>query len=144
MQREILLEVNGKKQELILEKGYALIDKKWESGDEITLYLPMEIRRVISDEKVEENRDMVALERGPILFCVEGLDNNGLTHNIVLPDELQLSERYIGDLLGGISVIEGDNFNELYPILPGLTGGQVRWMSGFPEALQPSGTEAIK
>ncbi len=107
MKRDVTLQVNGQEQKLVLDKGYAVIEKKWSTGDQITLSLPMEIRRVLSDDQVKENRNMIALERGPILFCAEGIDNNGKTRNIILPDESQLSERYIGDLLGGITVIEG-------------------------------------
>lgn len=123
MRSDVLLEVNGKEQKLVLDKGYAVIDRKWESDDEISLSLPMEVRRVVSDEQVKENRGMVALERGPILFCIEGIDNNGRTSNIVLPDESKLSERYIKNLLGGISVIEGANLTAI-PYFAWLNRGE--------------------
>ena len=78
---------------------------------------------MVSDEQVKENRGMVALERGPILFCIEGIDNNGRTSNIVLPDESKLSERYIKNLLGGISVIEGANLTAI-PYFAWLNRGE--------------------
>ncbi len=134
MKGEILLEINGEEQKLTLDKGYAVVDRKWESGDEITLSLPMEIRRVISDDRVEENMDRVALERGPILYCVEGHDNRGLSSNIILPDELQLSERHIGDFLGGISVIEGDHFTAI-PYLAWLNRGAGEMDVWIPRSL---------
>ena len=105
--KSISFKVNGIEQKVSLDKGYAVISKKWKTGDEITLSLPMEIRRVLSDERVKENNGMVALERGPLVFCAEWVDNNGKTSNIILPDESQLSFRYIKDLIGGVTVIEG-------------------------------------
>jgi DUF1680 family protein len=103
----VTLKVNGKDQPIELDKGYAVIRKKWQSGDEITLSLPMEVRRVLADERVTENNGRVALERGPVVFCAEGIDNNGKTENIILPDDSKLTSRYVNDLIGGISVIEG-------------------------------------
>ena len=105
--RDILLKVNGQRQTLTIDKGYAVIYKKWQTGDEIALSLPMEVRRVLCDERVKENSGRVAIERGPIVFCVEGIDNNGKTSNIILPDESKLSCRFVKDLIGGITVIEG-------------------------------------
>ena len=67
----------------------------------------MEIRRVLSDERVKENNGLIALERGPLVYCAEGVDNNGKTGNLILPDDSQLTSRFISDLIGGITVIEG-------------------------------------
>jgi DUF1680 family protein len=107
MSDAVTLEVNGKDQPIELDKGYAVIRKKWRSGDEITLRLPMEVRRVLSDDRVKENNGRVALERGPLVFCAEGIDNNGITENIILPDDSKLSSRFVSDLVGGITVIQG-------------------------------------
>ena len=105
--KNIAIEVNGKEQTVSMDKGYAMISKKWQAGDEITLSLPMEIRRVLCDERAKENNGRVALERGPLVFCAEWVDNNGKTSNIILPDESELSSRFVKDLIGGITVIEG-------------------------------------
>ena len=103
----ISLKVNGKALKVSMEKGYAVIQRKWQTDDVVTLSLPMEVRRVVSDDKVKENNGMVALERGPLVFCTEGVDNHGKTSNIILPDESKLSCRFVKDLVGGITVIEG-------------------------------------
>jgi hypothetical protein len=105
--KTISIKINGKDQKIILDKGYAVIQKKWQTNDEISLDFPMEIRRLLADERVKEDNGCIALERGPLVFCVEGIDNNGKTSNIILPDKSQLTSRYIIDLLGGITVIEG-------------------------------------
>jgi DUF1680 family protein len=67
----ISIKVNGKEQKVILDKGYAVIQRNWQANDEISLVLPMEIRRVVSDENVKDDLGRVALERGPIVYCAE-------------------------------------------------------------------------
>ncbi len=105
--KEVSIKLNGIMQKVTLDKGYAVLQKKWQTGDVITLSFPMEVRRVLSDERVKENNGRVALERGPLVYCAEWVDNNGKTSNIILPDKAKLSSRYEKDLIGGITVIKG-------------------------------------
>ena len=53
----------------------------------------MPIRRVTAHEKVEPDRNRVAVERGPMVFCAEWPDNNGKTHGLILPDERKADVR---------------------------------------------------
>ena len=69
------------------------------------LNLPMPIRRVLANEKVEPDRNRVAIERGPMVFCAEWPDNNGKTHGLILPDDAKLTSEFRKDMLGGIEVI---------------------------------------
>jgi DUF1680 family protein len=105
--KEFSIKLNGAMQKVNLDKGYAVLQKKWQTGDEIILSLPMEVRRVLSDERVKENKGRVALERGPLVYCAEWVDNNGKTSNIILPDQTKLSSAYMKDLIGGVTVIKG-------------------------------------
>ena len=102
------LAVNGKPMEIPLEKGYAPIQRLWQAGDVVELHLPMPIRRVLSLEKVAEDRGKVALERGPIVYCAEGVDNEDEIFNRVLSDEIALTATHQPDLLGGVTVITGE------------------------------------
>ncbi|NVM00991.1 MAG: glycoside hydrolase family 127 protein [Candidatus Helarchaeota archaeon] len=104
----VSLKVNNKPRDLIVEKGFARIQRKWKKGDVIELIMPMPIRRVISHEKVKENAGMVALERGPIVYCVESVDNK-VEHvfNLLLNDDAELTSEYRKDMLNGIVVITG-------------------------------------
>ena len=52
-----------------------------------------------------ENRERVALERGPMVFCVEGIDNQGSVAHITLPDEVLLEAEHDSNLLHGITTI---------------------------------------
>jgi DUF1680 family protein len=103
----VKLKINGQVLDLKLENGYARIRRNWKAGDIIELELPMPIRRAIAHEKVEDNRGRVALERGPLLYCAEGVDNQGEVLALRLPDSAELKAEFQSDLLGGVTVIRG-------------------------------------
>lgn len=105
--REYALSLNGRRLNADLARGYAVITRTWNPGDVVTLSLPMTIRRVVADERVAENRGKVALERGPLVYCAEGVDNGGSVLDLILPDAAALEARRRPDLLGGVTVIEG-------------------------------------
>jgi DUF1680 family protein len=106
-QELFVLAVNGEAQEVELEKGFAVLRRTWKKGDTVELSLSMPVRRVVSHEKVEANAGRVALERGPVVYCAEAVDNGGRVHNLVLPDDTPLDARPREGLLGGVTVIEG-------------------------------------
>ncbi|HRQ73415.1 MAG TPA: glycoside hydrolase family 127 protein [Phycisphaerales bacterium] len=96
------LMVNNSTTLMSLDRGYIPIRRVWKAGDTIELRLPMPVRRVVADERIESNRGRVALARGPIVYCVEGADNEGHALHLVLPDDAPLSVQPRRDLLGGI------------------------------------------
>ncbi len=100
------LKLNGKPVALDVNKGYVTLDRTWEKGDTIELNLPMPIRRVTANEKVEADRGRVAVERGPMVFCAEWPDNGGKTHGLILPDDAKLTAEFRKNMLGGIEVIK--------------------------------------
>jgi DUF1680 family protein len=103
----IELKVNGKPESLNIQKDFACIERKWQKGDTIELNLPMPVRRIIANSNVEEDRDKVALQRGPIVFCLEWPDNGGKVLNLVIPDDAKLEAEYRPDLLNGVVVVTG-------------------------------------
>jgi DUF1680 family protein len=99
--------VNGESYDDMLEKGFVRISRKWKSGDTIDIKLPLSIRRVLSHENVEENAGKVALERGPLAYCAEWVDNHGYVSNLVLEGEAQLKPEKREDLFNGVVVLNG-------------------------------------
>ena len=89
---KILVNLNGKPIQYAVENGYMLIEREWHSGDKITVNLPMDIKRVSSRAEVKANVERVAIQRGPIIYCVEGIDNDGRSMNIVLPKNATFHE----------------------------------------------------
>lgn len=69
--------VNGKPVESKLEKGFAVVDRRWQKGDAVTLTLPMPVKVTTSIDKVQANHGRVAFTRGPLVLCAEGIDNGG-------------------------------------------------------------------
>jgi DUF1680 family protein len=92
---------------LDLSKGYARIHRKWQNGDVVLLDLPMPVRRVQSHPNVVENTEKVALERGPLVYCVEGIDHGGKALDLVMPEDPELYVEFVPDLLNGFVVIKG-------------------------------------
>jgi DUF1680 family protein len=88
-------------------RGYARLQRKWRRGDGIELSLPMPVQRIKAHPKVEADLGRVALERGPIVYCLEAADNGGHVRNLVIPPEAQLSADHRADMLGGVTVIRG-------------------------------------
>ncbi len=101
------LTVNGKPLELELEKGYAIIRRRWIKGDTVELNLPMPVRQVLSHPLVKANVGRAAIERGPLVYCVEAVDNQGHALNLSLPEVNEFSVEHRLDLLGGVTVIHG-------------------------------------
>jgi hypothetical protein len=101
------LEVNGESVALNIEKGFASISRKWEKGDCIELNLPMPIRRVVSHENVKDNTGRTAIQRGPVVYCFEGVDNPQGVARLTLQANARLRDEYRGDLLGGIVTVKG-------------------------------------
>lgn len=73
------------------EEGYAVIEREWKKGDKVVWTIPMDIRKVVSRDELKFNNNRVAIQRGPIVYCVEGADNNGKAWNMVLPDNTTLT-----------------------------------------------------
>jgi DUF1680 family protein len=89
-----------------IENGYVTIARPWKAGDAVALHLPMPIRRVHADPRVKDDAGRVALARGPLIYCVEAVDEN-MPSTITLPRDETLSAETRNDLLGGVTVIKG-------------------------------------
>ncbi|MGQ9672431.1 MAG: glycoside hydrolase family 127 protein [Candidatus Aminicenantales bacterium] len=149
------IKVNGTKQPIELESGYALLTRKWRKGDQVELFLPMPIRRVVAHEKVAADRDLVALQRGPVVYCAEGVDNGDRVFDLILPDDVMLRAEFCPHLLNGVVVIKGEAIvlerksrgkieNNLWPFMAipyyawanrGQTAMTV-WLARRPEAIR--------
>ncbi len=106
--KEAVVKVNGKTVPGKLDKGYVTIKRQWHKGDRITLDLPMEIRRVVTHENVEGNRGKVALQRGPLVYCSEGVDfSDPAILDLVLPDKSRLHAKMESNAMGKMMVISG-------------------------------------
>jgi len=106
--RKHALAVDGVPFEAPVEKGYACVTRTWRGGDVVELEMDMPVERIEAHPSVQQDRGRVALQRGPIVYCFEGVDNPAGPKQVALPDEAALTARFDASLLGGVVVIEGE------------------------------------
>jgi len=106
--RNYTLLINGKTVKAPVVRGYAEITRVWQSGDVATLELAMPIERMEAHPNVISDRGCVALQRGPIVYCLEAVDHQAPVEQLILPADAQLTARFATDCLGGVTVVEGE------------------------------------
>ena len=90
-----------------LERGYAIIEREWQAGDTVTLELAMLIERMTANPRIREDAGRVALQRGPVVYCLEEVDNGTELASITLPRDARLSYTLDRQLFGGVGTIRG-------------------------------------
>jgi len=103
-----VIKVNGQPVEYEIKKGYASIARTWKKNDRVEVDLPMEVRRIKANEMIKDDIGKVALQRGPIIYCGEWVDNNGKTSNIIIPDNAVFTSTYEPAMLNGVAVINSN------------------------------------
>uniref|UniRef100_A0A7C3RMU1 Glycoside hydrolase family 127 protein n=1 Tax=Dictyoglomus thermophilum TaxID=14 RepID=A0A7C3RMU1_DICTH len=89
-----------------IRNGYIEIENQWKEGDKINLRLPMEIEIIESHPKVKDNIGKVAIKRGPIVYCMEQVDNSWGDPRYMEISEYNLKAE-LSEILGGIVTIKG-------------------------------------
>lgn len=108
-ENEIVLKINGKAKKYSLNDGYIIISRKWKEGDIVELDMPMPVRKVKANRNIEADRDKVAIQKGPIVYCAEWVDHkNSRVLNLVYNPETILKSEYRSELLNGVQVITGE------------------------------------
>lgn len=86
VQGSYTVKVNGRPVEGQLENGYLAIDRQWKKGDVVSVQLDMPVRTVKADQHVKADQGRTAVERGPLVYCAEGADNQGFCiFNFLVP-----------------------------------------------------------
>jgi len=84
---DLVLKLNGKEIAYTLKDGYMLVESVWKKGDQLEFEFPMEIKRINARAELKQDQGRIAIQRGPIVYCVEGADNNGKAWNIIVPED---------------------------------------------------------
>lgn len=127
------LTVNGIVVKYSIDKGYAVIKRKWKKGDRVVVDFPIPVRVICADERVKDDAGRVAFQRGPFVYCAEWPDNNtGNVRNLIIDTTAVLSTLFRNDLLGGVQIItvQGRQATK-------LPEGEVRFMEPEPVTLIP-------
>ena len=99
------LSINGKRINVPKEKGYAVI-KDWKSQDVIALDMDMPVEIVAADPHVKENFGKRAIQRGPLVYCMEEIDNPVYFDQIQLSPSTTFQTAFASDILNGIKTIK--------------------------------------
>jgi DUF1680 family protein len=107
---DVAVSFNGKTlrgDDLVTPDGYLTLHEKFSKGDLITIYFDMPVRRVYTDAAVSANAGRVALSKGPVLYSLEGVDNDFDVLEMVLPAGSEVRPEFRPSLLGGVHVLTG-------------------------------------
>jgi DUF1680 family protein len=96
--------VNGQRVSYAMVKGYAVINRSWRKGDKVTIDLPMDVQKVGANSLVKADKYRMALQRGPVVYCLEGVDQSDSTvQSIVLDSNAAVRAVYVPEKLNGIT-----------------------------------------
>lgn len=129
--------VDGNQVQPAVEKGYAVLPGPWKDGDRIELELEMPIEVVAADERVREDVGKRAVQRGPLVYCLEEVDNPAGFDALTLSPDAVLSHAFLPDLLGGIERITAEQNNGTLTFVPyyawdNRAPGKMKVWVGYP------------
>jgi len=102
------ISVNGIKQKAGKPGSYAVLNRKWKSGDEIEIKFPMPVRLIESHPYATENTGRVAVARGPFIYCLEETDNKGFDiRDVIISRDIEFDVKERPDLLDGVVILKG-------------------------------------
>jgi Uncharacterized protein conserved in bacteria len=129
-----VLKVNGESQPYQIERGYAKLERAWKDGDKVEWLLPIETKLIAANPQIRADAGKAAIQRGPLVYCVEEADNGKPLASLSLADEPELTESEVPDLLGGCVVVEGN----------GLVTNESGWQEGLPYRLLSKERTAVR
>jgi len=81
----VTIKINGKDIWYSISNGYAVVEREWKKGDVVEYAIPMNTSYIVAGSQVKYDAGRIAIQRGPILYCIEGADNNNEVWNIITP-----------------------------------------------------------
>lgn len=107
-----VIKVNGTPLQYTVNDGYALVEREWKKGDVLVYELPLQTRKIKARTELKQNDGRIALQRGPLVYCVEGADNNGQAWNIIAPpvtafdtEEMAILDEKVVSLVADLPVV---------------------------------------
>ncbi|QJD82889.1 glycoside hydrolase family 127 protein [Cohnella herbarum] len=117
-----VMKVNGETQNYRVDNGYAKAEQIWSEGDRVEWLLPLETKLIAAHPLIRADAGKAAIQRGPLVYCVEEADNVTPLSSFSLAEEPKLTESFVADLLDGCVIVEGD----------GLVVDDSVWSEGQP------------
>lgn len=110
--------VNGAAAEYATEQGYAVLDRVWQSGDQITMSMDMPVELVAADPRVKDDEGMRAVQRGPIVYCIEGVDNTDTYDQARISPATTFSTAFNPSLLCGVQTVTATTGEQVLNMIP--------------------------
>ena len=101
------LSLNGAAVDADTQAGYLVLGRRWSDGDTVSLHLSLPVERVLPHPAIRQTAGQVALQRGPLVYCLEEADNGARLANVSIPSGSALSASFDDELLGGATVLRG-------------------------------------
>lgn len=116
--KEYSISVNGKKAEPVMDKGYAVLGRKWKDGDVIELSMNMPVEVIAADPRVKEDEGLRAIQRGPLVYCMEEADNPEGFDELNISPSAAFEATFQPDLLCGVETIKAVNGDQVLNFIP--------------------------
>lgn len=104
----VTLKINGKDVQYKMENGYLVIEREWKKGDVIDYNMPMPVNFIEAGNQLKYDNGRIAIQRGPILYCVEGADNKEGVWNLVVPASTSFTTKQEQVLTEPVIALEGE------------------------------------
>lgn len=111
-----------------IDRGYFGLSREWKDGDIVELNLPMPVQRIAANPNVKDDQGLLAIQRGPLVYCLEACDQAQALDALYLPPNAELTAELRSDLLGGIVVVKGI----------AETAAEQEWSGKLYQAVPPS------
>jgi DUF1680 family protein len=85
--------------------GWHVIRQRWTKGSFVIMRLPMPVRRVTANPGVKDDVGKAAIQRGPIVYALEAVDNGGKVLDVPVPMNTTFTPAFKPDVLGGVTVL---------------------------------------
>jgi DUF1680 family protein len=107
LDKQFVIYLNGVEIDFKVRNGYAIIDREWDENDNIELFLPMPVNEIIAHRSVRENVRRFAIQRGPLIYCLEGEDNKDIDIKLILASHSTGFVSYFdSNIMNGIQIIQ--------------------------------------
>lgn len=108
---KVKITLNGEEIPFQLEKGFAIIDRAWNANDQIQISLPMPVRKILAIDSVVDDRGKFAVQKGPLVYVAEGVDNQSRVRNLLLDKNASFENQFEANLIGGVNTLKTKAFS---------------------------------
>jgi DUF1680 family protein len=105
----------------VTDKGYAVLNREWKTGDRVTLSLDMPVEVIAADPRVKANAGKRAVQRGPLVYCAEEADNHDGFDRIALSPETTYQAEFQPSLLNGVTTVTATGNGRSFTLIPYYT-----------------------